>query len=604
MPRIPIYQRQNIGTPNVIDNGLGSIGKAVSNTANAALRLDFLRQKQQDKIVANQLASDFQLQTLDDWQKFKASRADNPIGLADDFDSFLRKKKQDILNSKDYNKDVKEQVSKFIDSNRISFKQKALQEQDNLVLNNFGAKIEQSSQNNNLLAYKAGQSLDLSSLDNVNNLIKNNVQASQGIVSSDIAEEMKITQTQNAYSNFFKGSLENHPDQTLELLDSGKFDKELGADNLISLRNKALSILQERKGEKEKQDKLYNTALPAINAMNGFNNLMTNASTEDVKSVDAYWETLKKEGKIQNDFTQNLQVAQEIFRNTNIIPTPIKDDLAAQLQNGETGQKMEAVKFIDNINRKNLIAYEDLSPKVQGLYTSISSYISAGADPDTASKWAMQNLGKADNQREFRQKTFNQQYGGISQKSLDNRKSLENKLADSFDYRIFGFNPQIEDDVKTDFYNNFEAFYINEGLDEDQAFKASVNILKTKYNVSELTGKSVVTKYSPEAFYGNTNTSINPTEWIKADWKNFVEKKTGIPLEKDFNKDLVLEVAPFSENTNKPVYYVKKKNGTNLDYLTDTNGNILLYQPNLKRYVENELKNKKPELTQKQKEVY
>lgn len=594
MPTIPIYNRQLIETPAPIDSGKGQIAASIVDLANTGAKVYEQRDLQQDKIKSNQLASQFQLELIDDWDNLKKERQNNPANLAEDFDQNLQKKRDNFLSNPKINSNVKQNLGQFIDKQRVSFKQKALAEQDDLMLHNFGAQIEQTTQNNNLMAYRFGQKLDIKALSSVNGMIQRNLDAGKDLVTPDVYTKMRLTQTQNAYSNFFDGSLENHPEATLKLINSGKYDQQLGADNLQKIRGNATQIINEKKKEAEKQYKVYETAQKTINTMNGLD-IMTNTDPDDVKSVNAYWDVLKKEGKIDNNFSNNINQAGTIFNKTGIIPSEVKYNIAAQLQNGSASDKIQAIGFIDNLNQKNPIAYKELPAQTQAIYTSMSSYIAAGADPDTANKWTMQNLKENTHQKDVRQKQYRDYL-------KDNSDSVESNLADSFDHNLIGFNPQINDDIKNDFYQNFENFYINQGLNEDQAFDASIKNVKTKYSISELSGKSVVTKYSPEAYYGNIpGSDINPTKWIKSDWKGFVEKKTESLLPDNFNKDLVLEPTPFSENTSQPVYYVKKRSGTNLDYLTDKNGNVMLYQPNFRRYVESEL-SKPKELTSAQKD--
>jgi hypothetical protein len=586
MARLPQFQEQFIPTA-VSDPSAGAVGQSIAQAGELAFQTgDIFQQRRlaNDMTKVSELSTDFELQMQDEFKAFQEARSANPTGFSGDFDSIVKKKKRDFIKSSGLGFQGRQALSRIVENQRANFGTKANNFETQKELENFANSVEKTAENNNLLAFRAGEDLDLDGLNTVQNSVEANVLAGASFVPKDRLENMSTVQIQSAHKNWFDGAIQSDPEQALQMLESGEFDDKLGADNVKSLQDKAAARINLIKAEQEKSTKEFTKISRVAAAMNG-EILLDPKTTDDKKAVDSYWEFISEQHDIEGaDAQTRINDAKIISEKTGIIPAQVKTTTSAMLFNGDTSQQAFAAEFISDITTDRPRVAEQYDSKTRAFAQSVSTNINAGVDQKKAVEWARNSID--DNlkaERDIRQREYS---GGKNSKLVQrDMGKMESSL------RPFFGDIDVGEDLIADFANLQENYYLNEGVDRETAFDLAEKDIKNLYGVTKIGPKRYM-KYAPEKFYGQQveeNFGVKP-DWIqkqvlsdvaKAENRIFADDKEF----KEFEKNISLEVNPDSIiGGQDPTYYVFEGNEFGgLDLVTDDNNQPFEYVPDFQR---------------------
>lgn len=239
MARIPEYQEQFVSTvvPDSTDGAMGQNIANVGKLANQAVSAYNQIRLAKETTRINEMKTDFALSAQEDYNKMEQQRLSNPEGFSRDFDTYLKNKKSQFVDSSDLSSLGKSALSQELEGQRGKFVSNAINFEDKQQVLNFAESVERTAVKNNMLAYRAGENLNINELGNIEKTINDNVFAGSTFLPGEQLQKMKSTQTTNAYIDFIKGvagSDLNYASQLIE--DKGIQDKIGSVDEIDRLR--------------------------------------------------------------------------------------------------------------------------------------------------------------------------------------------------------------------------------------------------------------------------------------------------------------------------------------------------------------------------------
>jgi hypothetical protein len=592
MARIPQFQEQFIST-RVPDQSAGDLGQAITGVGGLLVQTDDVLQQRKlasDMTRVSELSTDFELQMQDELEAFKQERADNTDNFSTDFDTLFKEEKEEFLAESGLGTQGRQALSKIIEGKRVSFGTSANKYEAQQQITNFANSVERTTEKNNLLAYRAGENLDIEALSSVEASVDANILAGASFVPADQLEKMKRTQTQGAYTDWFEGAIDTDPYQSLDLLESQQFDKKLGVDNLQTLTTKARKRINTLETELEKKRGKINGVSKVVGAMNG-EVLLDPKTKDDVKAVEDYWEFIDEEhNQTGADFETRIEDAKVLSEKVGIIPPQVQTVTSAMLFNGDTSQQALSAEFISDITNQRPRASEQYDAKTRTFAQAIVTNINAGLDQDRAVIWARKTIDtNLEKPREFRALEYK---GGKNAKQV--QKDIE-RMKSSITPFFGGI--EIQEDLVSDFATLQEGYFMNEGVDRNTAYESAKKDILNFYGVTEIGGKRYM-KYAPEAYYGREvedNFGVKP-DWIKKQVHNKVLQEEPQLFEsekqrKEFMDNISLGVNPDSIiGGESPSYYIFTRDEFNGEsILTDKNNQPIEYIPNFQETEEYQL---------------
>jgi hypothetical protein len=583
--KLPQYKEPFISQV-VPDQTAGQTGQLVSQAGDLLLQTgDIMQQRQlaNDMTKVSEMSADLELQLYDDLDALKEQKQDNPEGFMRAFDEIIKTRKNEFINNSDLSFAAKQSFNKIVDSLRTGFAGKSNQFEETQQIKNFASNVENAAEKNNLLAYRFGQNLDLSSLDKIEAAVNANVLAGSSFVPKAQLDTMYRTQTEGAYTDWFNGSIETDPYRALELLDSKQFDEKLGSDNLQALRTKAIKRIEILENENEKANKKLNSFIRAARAMKG-EILLDPKTSDDVKAADIFWEFQSLRHDEENaDVNTRIEDAKMISEKLGIIPAQVQTATSAMLFNGSPEQQALSADFISDITINRPRIAEQYDDKTRAFAQAVTINLNAGIDQKKAVEWARDGIDI--NQKKSRDVRIEEYKGKKNAKEV--QKDIETMKSDLEPF--FG-SIDIPESLISDFATLQEGYFINEHVDRNTAFDLAKKDIQNLYAVTEI-GKKRYMKYAPEAFYGREiedNYGVKPN-WIKRQVikKVFDTEDRIFESEKkrrEFIDNISLNVNPDSIiGGNNPTYYIFSENEFGgLDLVLDKNNRPLEYVPEFK----------------------
>lgn len=322
------------------------------------------------------------------------------------------------------------------------------------------------------------------------------------------------------------------PRGQLNPLEQEKVDAELLKDVRDDLYIKSQFKKQNDDARGEFQSKqLVNDAL------NGYVTLDP-TSNDSQKAVDSYWKqrqnSLIQQGKSTKEI---LDDSLPIIQKTGIMPAPIKSVISANIINGDTEQRAAFSKYVVDASEVNPKILNDLPTPAKAMAFSVAKNLRAGLSTEQAVGWAMNDLNEA--KKEDNQLRENK--WGTDKKSQ--AKRTENFISE-VGTPLFSKNPVVPEAMVNEYSRLSRGYFVNEKVDAETADAMALKQVKSQWGQTDIGGKRFM-KYAPETIYGNED--------------NWVHKQ----FESDFKipkNEATLEVDYSTTNTNKPSYFVMKKN--------------------------------------------
>lgn len=245
---IPTLPERIISQPYV-SKGDAEFAQSIGSTVQQIAQLGaFLKQAKDTTDVTN-ANTEFQLQTSEDWNEFQNTA--NPETMREDWNKLYKKRQDEFLKGKKISNSAKETLKSTFTQYQAKFQDKVFAKQTELQKLSYANSIEKASQTNNLLAYRTGQDLDLSSLDQIEKNIGANVIAGASIVNPDKLEEMARTQVQGAYVNFIKGTTQTDLDFAKKLVEDEEIQNKLGDVETIDMMRNYIRQVENRQKQLE-----------------------------------------------------------------------------------------------------------------------------------------------------------------------------------------------------------------------------------------------------------------------------------------------------------------------------------------------------------------
>lgn len=327
MARIPEFQEQFVSTV-VPDSTAGATGQNIANIgklANQAISSYNQIRLAKETTRINEMKTDFALSVQEDYNKMEQQRLSNPEGFSKDFDAFLKNKKSQFVDSSDLSSLGKSALSQELEGQRGKFVSNAINFEDKQQVLNFADAVERTAVKNNMLAYRAGENLNINELGNIEKTINDNVFAGSTFLPREQLQKMKSTQTTNAYIDFIKGVAGSDLNYASQLIEDKGIQEKLGSVDEIDRLRGYIAQVQSKKQQS------------AANYLNlGANGLKPNAAL-NVASLEQLDNRL-------NEFQIGKQDKQVVIQNTDL---------------NNANDIVDYMNFIDDLYNQNAITTGD-----------------------------------------------------------------------------------------------------------------------------------------------------------------------------------------------------------------------------------------------------
>jgi len=408
--------------------------------------------------------------------------------------------------------------------------------------------------------YAKAASLDPTQIPNMlKNIDKDMANAKATLGIEDAEDRLKLYKSQVVATGMSQ-AIVNDPYGAESLIN--KYAPDLSARDFISLKHTAKVEQKRLEAEAKRAQKEADMMAKVYGAITG--NIPLDPT--DIKSqaaFDKYYESVKK-----ND--PNADLTDSVIQ-TNIMPTAMKNDIAARLHSGDATQKVMAAQQLNKLQTlaPNLVSKLSSSDKAKA--SLISDYVNAGVMAPKAIEWA-----------ETRVNDKNDQVIKARNKEASKEEALKFNSVQGKFTSFFGGpkSDSIPATMRADFELLAKAYYVDNGLPADQASKNALNDIKGVWSVSEMTGKKKYMKNSPEQVYGNQA----GTAWIREQFKGEYMSRTQIggriPTEGDLD-NLTINPSPTLNRNGLPVYNIfrtDKETGI-LDMVQDESGTPMIFYP-------------------------
>lgn len=530
---------------------LEDVGEAIQGVAG---QVGKIYQAQQERAAA-----DYTTKTSAEIQEFviremeASKRQSLAAGNVDGFtDSFLKKYDEQVNNSL---KDAPNDLAREALSHRMMQARNSLLSQAMSFESTARVKIYEGNLDRAADSYAKAAAMDPSQVPQLLKQIDGDIAAATETLGLDNARER---------SNFYKNQLLSTAASQMMLDNPAgarsfveQYKDDLSAKNYASLSKSA--IVQQRVLENQARKMLEEQqARDAVwGAVNGGIPLNPESAVAQ-KAVDEAYLTAKAEDP-NVDFTN-------VVERTKILPKSMADDLVATLSSGTPEQQVEAARKITRLHKTvpNLVNKMTATNKARA--TIIAETVEAGVPPATAVDWATKRTGVIDSQiLKSRESAYKKQNLGF--------RSLESRFTSWFGPGSDSIPPEMRAEGEV----LLHGYYVNEGLEPQQAVDNALRDLRGNWHVSNVTGRSRYMKHAPETMYGNEYGSDWIKEQLAADiTANFMfDEKPEQTLRRT-----VLEANPFLRD-GKVVYnvYMFNKDTGQLEVLYKPDGEPLLFQP-------------------------
>lgn len=339
----------------------------------------------------------------------------------------------------------------------------------------------------------------------------------------------------------------------------------LPADKRVALYNSTLAEVNRL--EKEKVDTtIVNQALLG-------NITLDPTLPQNQKAVDTYWSgqqnnLIKKGANSQ----QILDSSLDIVGRTGIMPSAIKSSLTANITNGTVQQRAVYSKYLVDAADRNPKVLNGLDQKTSSMAFAIANNLRSGLGLQQAVEWAQNDVNEAKKQsNEVLDKTWQQQ-----SKKINASDAVSSMFKDQPGFDLFSKSPNVPSQMIDEYNRLSRGYFVNNKVDLQTANQLAEKTIRSQWGVTDIGGKRYM-KYAPETIYGNDGNWIH--KQLGEEFSVPIAGKETHPI-----KDLTLEVDYSTTSTQKPSYFVYRKNPFgSVDLVLDENNLPKKFTPNYQK---------------------
>lgn len=437
--------------------------------------------------------------------KMRKERESSPDGFADDFQSELKKIDDEFAASAP-SAAAKRQYMKEVQRDNAAIFGKDTDWTRRRQVEMFGASVEKSAQDLQIMALRAGRAGG-----NIDQLLKDADAATVAgatFLAPEAAAQVNDKMRSGIAKSYFDGVVDRNPYLAKKLLDSKKFDDELGADRLASLYGKAENEIKRVESERASAQEAASILTGELRA--------DPANKQHRKLINSQY----KLSGVADQFAQgNVDAVAEtlsIINTTSIIPEAAQQATRAKIFNGTAEEKQSAYNFIAAVQQTNpaaLTGPAGFTQKEINNAAAFNALVRSGASP----QYAQESVEFGNNPinkdvRVMRESEADQLLKDVTADDLD-RSELG--LQDGFFFSPKFMGAQNAATTLQNYKRLYRDNYIRYG-DDEAAKAAAISALKTKVGETKVTGTDEIMEYPPERYYGLPEYSVEENaEWMR-----------------------------------------------------------------------------------------
>lgn len=282
---------------------------------------------------------------------------------------------------------------------------------------------------------------------------------------------------------------------------------------------------------------------------------LSSRNTDHKNAVETYY--LKN---IEDPFSdEGMNQTVELVDATTIIPKTAQELIQAYSKSGNPEQAVQSAELIARINEKTPQSLSSIPADVKAFSLLVSKDVAAGMDEEKAvelSRLSVYGISEEEKKAfadEFKTNTKNYRE--------ENRSFLNDKIDDDFDPAFFDAQPATPLAMEAEF-NLMVDQYLPLTKDLGKAKELAYTDLKNVWARTEINGFPEMSKYAPEAYYGEGDWMRNQ---LVADTKKQLDTK------EDINPQIVVD--PRTAREANPSYFVTilDENGVAIPILDENN---------------------------------
>jgi hypothetical protein len=378
----------------------------------------------------------------------------------------------------------------------------------------YAGRVKNAIDNNNIMMLRAGR--DGGDPDEFLKNVDAATVAAAGVFSSDKIATLNQAGRGEGLTYFLQGVIERNPYQAKKILESRKYDDDLGADGLSKLYQSTDKAIIER-------EKIAAAAAEAAALFSG-DTLADPSNTDHRKAIN---NTYKTSGLLQgfvNGDAESVNETMNLIAKTSIIPESVQTTIRGHMVNGTDEQKQQAYEIVARIEGIKPSAltgpggFTEREVKDAAAYTAM---VRSGATPDYAiNAISVANDPVQKDMRDLRQSSLNTLMKDITPDKV---------LSEFGGFLGFGkasfMGSQNEAQIFADYRRIYSEEYLRFG-DDVSAHNSAMAAIKVNSGVSYVTGQKTITQFPPEEYYGVPElTQKENAKWMRkelaGDLENF-----------------------------------------------------------------------------------
>jgi len=259
MASIPVLQDRFIPQVSSKASNVG-LAQSASNLLFTSAQVGMKYKQAKDATKVTEEYSRFQVDMQNAEEELK-----NTIGNSSDYkkqwNSLYEEKKQQYLDNDSLSGNARGLLEQSFTQYRVKNSLNVDTTQRGLEVQEYSNSVEETARNNNLVAYRAGENLDIDLLKNAETSVKANVIAGSTLVSRDKLEKLARIQTENLYANYIKGVAGTDIEQARSLIGNEDIQNKLGSVEAIDEMKSYIRQVENRKNSLEKDMKTSDSSL-------------------------------------------------------------------------------------------------------------------------------------------------------------------------------------------------------------------------------------------------------------------------------------------------------------------------------------------------------
>ena len=518
MPRIPEYtvgivrERQ---TPNNFSlqkiSDAGATMRGISNIADAGARLAIQMKQADDATAVNDAIIAKQRSDIEWLETTRKQRENNPTGFAKEIEAELKKRDDDIAKNLPSSAAKRAFMQTSARLNLQSFESNFNWENTRRT-QIFAARVQDSIENNNILMYRAGR--EGADPDQYLKNVDAATVAAGGVFAAEKLANINQAGRGEGLKYYLQGIIERNPFQAKKILESKKYDKDLGADGIARLydaTDRAIIAYEKKAQEASLVESLMSTGLADP------------SNAEHRKIIGKiYAESGLLDGLIAGD-GDAINETINLVAKTSIVPEQAQTVLRGYMSNGTDEQRQlayEIVARIEDVKPSAVSGPAGFSEREVKDAAAYAGLVRAGATPQSAlaSISAAADPQQKD-MRDLRQQNLNKLMASMGPNDV---------LKEFGGFVGIGRPSFMGEQNQSRIFSEYRRIFADEYLrfgDEDSAHNAAMAAVKVNSGVSYVTGQKTMTQFPPEEYYGVPElTKKENAKWMRAELERDLEQ--------------------------------------------------------------------------------